>query len=70
MVIPIYEKNQILYGNNGKYKLIEKNGNLITYEFEPWDRSNIIYDKGTLQELRNIIGHRIIWAVYEDIPDI
>lgn len=70
MIIPIKERNTVLYGNNGKYKLIKKDGNYITYEFEPWDKNMVISDKGTIEELRNIIGHRIIWAVYEDIPDI
>lgn len=70
MIIPVYERNTVLYGNYGKYVLVKKDGDLITYKFQPWDKDKVLTSQGTIEELRNIIGHRIIWAVYEDIPDI
>lgn len=67
MIKPIYEKNTVLYGNDGKYRLIEKNGNTVTYEFIPWSDDNSIIRQTELKELSNILGIRLLWAVFEDI---
>lgn len=65
MTTPIYEKNTILYGNEGKYRLLKKDGNIVTYEFEPWNGEKRL-DKDTLKNLSEILHMRLLWAVWED----
>lgn len=68
MIQPIYEKETVLYGNNGKYKLLKKEGNIVTYEFTPWDeKKSQRIESRNLSCLSDLLGVRILWAVYEDI---
>lgn len=69
MIIPIYERETTLYGNDGKYVLIKKEGNQVTYKFVPWDeaRGSEVMKKKDIKQLGDILNVRILWAVYEDI---
>lgn len=67
MIKPIYEKNTVLYGNDGKYKLIKKEGNIVTYEFIPWSDDNGIIKCKDINELSEILHIRLLWAVWEEV---
>ena len=66
MFRPIYDRETVLYGNEGKYTLIKKEGNIVTYVFEPWEGNQVFTKKEDLKKLSDILHVRLVWAVWED----
>lgn len=64
MVQPIYHVGVVLFGDEGRYTLIEKIGDKFIYTFEPWN-GEPVEKKGSLDELSEILKRKLIWAGWD-----
>ena len=71
MILPIRKKGFKIYGEDGEYILLHKDGNNIVYLFCPWDNPKIAtHHIDPIPVLNEKLGVKLIWAVYDDIPTI
>ena len=66
MIQPIDDIGVVLYGNEGEYKLIAKEGEYFTYEFTPFNSDNTTIEKKTLDELSELVGFKLLWVAWDN----